>query len=409
MKHMKNLIFLLAGFLIISTSFTVNAYASTPPDVEGAGVVLMDASTGQVLFNKNMDEKLPPASTTKVMTALLTLEKTSLTDKVTIGKVPACADGTALGLEEGEVMTVEDLLNSLIIGSCNDAAEALAEYISGSIPEFANLMNKRADKLGAVNTHFVNPSGLYDKDHYTSAKDLSLILRELLKHKEFEDIAQKPYYKILPNEKVKTERWVTNRLTILSKNSSTYYPYCIGGKTGYTIDAKHSFISAARKDGVTLISAIIHTDDKARYFEDGVKLFEYGFNNFKLTKFLGKGDELTSKNINSISIPLLSENDFYYLENVDKKNTPKIKFKNTNLDKIDFKKDDVISTATITLDGDKIGKINLLSGIDKPEKNIMESGNIDSRVLMASALLISLTLIFVTMIIQRTKRTRINP
>lgn len=408
MKHMKNLIFLLAGFLIISTSFTVNAYASTPPDVEGAGVVLMDASTGQVLFNKNMDEKLPPASTTKVMTALLTLEKTSLTDKVTIGKVPACADGTALGLEEGEVMTVEDLLNALIIGSCNDAAEALAEHISGSIPEFANLMNKRADELGAVNTHFVNPSGLYDKDHYTSAKDLSLILRELLKHKEFEDIAQKPYYKILPNEKVKTERWVTNRLTILSKNSSTYYPYCIGGKTGYTIDAKHSFISAARKDGVTLISAIIHTDDKARYFEDGVKLFEYGFNNFKLTKFLGKGDELTSKNINSTSIPLLSENDFYYLENVDKKNTPKIKFKNTNLDKIDFKKDDVVSTATITLDGDKIGKINLLSGIDKPEKNIMESGNIDSRVLMASALLISLTLIFVTMIIQRTKRTRIN-
>lgn len=408
MKHIKNLIFLLVGFLIISASFDVNAYASTPPDVAGSGVVLMDASNGQILFNKNMDEKLPPASTTKVMTALLTLEKTSLTDKVTIGKVPACADGTALGLEEGEVMTVEDLLNALIIGSCNDAAEALAEYISGSIPEFTNLMNKRADELGAVNTHFVNPSGLYDKNHYTSAKDLSLILRELLKHKEFEDIAQKPNYRILPNEKVKTERWVTNRLTILSKNSSTYYPYCIGGKTGYTIDAKHSFISAARKDGVTLISAIIHTDDKAKYFEDGVKLFEYGFNNFKLTKFLSKGDELTSKNINSTNVPLLSSTDFYYLENVDKKNTPKIKFKNTNLDKIDFKKDDVVSNATIALDDDKIGEISLVSGLDKPEKNIIESSNIDSRIVMAFALLISLTLIFITMIIERTKRTRVK-
>lgn len=409
MKHIKNLIFLLVGFLIISaTSGGVNAYASTPPDVAGSGVVLMDASNGQILFNKNMDEKLPPASTTKVMTALLTLEKTSLTDNVTIGKVPACADGTALGLEEGEVMTVEDLLNALIIGSCNDAAEALAEHISGSIPEFTNLMNKRADELGAVNTHFVNPSGLYDKNHYTSAKDLSLILRELLKHKEFEDIAQKPNYRILPNEKVKTERWVTNRLTILSKNSSTYYPYCIGGKTGYTIDAKHSFISAARKDGVTLISAIIHTDDKAKYFEDGVKLFEYGFNNFKSTKFLSKGDELTSKNINSTNVPLLSSTDFYYLENVNKKNTPKIKFKNTNLDKIDFKKDDVVSNATISLDDDKIGEISLVSGLDKPEKTIIESSNIDSRIVMAFALLISLTLIFITMIIERTKRTRVN-
>ncbi|MEW8955808.1 D-alanyl-D-alanine carboxypeptidase family protein, partial [Clostridium sp.] len=375
MKTFKFLTLVLISFIIMNINFSSNALAETkPPEVEGAGVILMEATTGEILFNKDMDKPLPPASTTKILTALITLEKTSLNEKVLIGKTPPNADGTSLGLVEGEYVTVESLLNALLIGSCNDAAVALAEHISGSVEEFSKLMNTRAKELGATNSNFVNPNGLYDKNHYTSAHDLALIMREAIKHPEFLEISQKPFYVFKGTNKYDKDRWVNNRVSLLFEKSPLYYKEYIAGKTGYTVDAKHSFVSAAKKGDLTLISAIVHTDDKNEYFKDSIDLFNYGFDNFTLTKLINKGDTLGNENIANTSIPLISKNDFYYVKNKNLNEPPKIDINSKDLKNIKFVKNDEISEATISLNNKVLGKVPLISGEDKP-KTIMSISN----------------------------------
>lgn len=396
-------VFIITVFFIININLVCKAEEKTP-DVAGAGVVLMDGKTGEVLFQKDMDKPLPPASTTKIMTALLVLEKGKLNENVVIGKNPPNTDGTALGLTEGETLTVEQLLNVLLIGSCNDAATALAEHISGSVPEFAKLMNARAKELGATNTNFKNPSGLYEADHYVSAKDMSLIMREALKHPEFLEITQRPYYVIKSSDKVTTERWVNNRIRSLMKNSSVYYEPTISGKTGYTIQAKHSFVTAAKKDDRTLIVSILHTDDKDRYFDDSKKLFEYGFNNFDLVKLFSKGDKIkdfensSNSSANSNSIPLLAGSDFYYVI-PKKENTVKPSINILDEDDISlksFKKGDEIASAKISLNDKDLGTVAIISGGDREEVKAISSkvkNNVNIYVLLG--ICIGLSIVFI--------------
>lgn len=375
MKTFKLFTLSLISFIFMNINFSNNALAKTPaPEVEGAGVVLMEANTGEVLFNKDMDKPLPPASTTKILTALITLEKRSLNQKVIIGKTPPTADGTALGLVEGEDVTVESLLNALLIGSCNDAAVALAENISGSVEEFSKLMNKRAKELGATNSNFVNPNGLYDKNHYTSARDLALIMREAIKNPKFLEISEKPFYIFKGTNKYDKDRWVNNRVSLLFEKNPLYYKEYIAGKTGYTVEAKHSFVSAAKKDNLTLVSAIVHTDNKNEYFKDAINLFNYGFDNFTISKLINKGDNLGNETLYETSIPLISKEDFYYVKNKNLMDSPKIEINSKDLKKINFVKNDVISEATISLNNKVIGKLPLLSGEDKP-KTIISTYN----------------------------------
>ena len=368
---MRKYLFFLFIILILLNIGVFASALPTPPAVKGAGVVLMDGTTGDVLFEKNMDAKLPPASTTKVLTALIAFEKTKLSDIVKIGKTPCNADGTSFGLKEGEELTVEQLLNILLIGSCNDASEAIAEHISGSVPEFAKLMNKRAAELGATNSNFLNPSGLFEKNHYTSAKDLSLVMRELIKHPEFLQIAQRPSFKVDANNIVKEERWVVNKNYLLQKNSWTYYKDCIAGKNGYTIEAKHSFISAAKRGDQSLIVTILHTDDKNEYFRNIISLFDYGFNNFKLFNALPKDSKIKDVTIDNESIPLNSANDFYYVKANDSQDALSINYNIQDLEKMPFKKNDVVGNATITIGTRLLGTVPITVGADKPNKSIL--------------------------------------
>ncbi len=366
-------IFILTLFMMLNINIPCSAKAA-PPDVLGEGVVLMDAKTHEILYEKNMDKPLPPASTTKVMTALVVLENGNLSDVVTIGKNPPNTDGTALGLIEGETLTVEDLLNTLLIGSCNDAAVALAEYVSGSVEKFAELMNTRAKELGATNTNFKNPSGLYEDDHYISAKDMCLIMAEAIKHPEFLTITQKPYYVIKNTDKVTSERWVNNRIRPLMKNSSAYYEPTISGKTGYTVQAKHSFVSAAKKGDMTLVAAILHTDNKDRYFDDTKSLFEYGFNNFQLVKLFSKGDKIKDFEDEKNSIPLLASDDFYYVVSKDEEGIkPSINVDESNLASMSFKRGDEITKAYIALNGKVLGNLAVISGGDREEVKAISS------------------------------------
>ena len=174
---MKKLLFiLLIFFTIISCKNYSNVYAATePPNVTGQSFVVMDANTGNVVYGKGEHNQYPPASTTKLMTILLTLENCEMDELVTVGEIPPYVEGSKIYIHEGEQITVEQLLYSVILASANDSSTALAEHISGSVEDFAKLMTERAKELGAMNTNFTNPHGLYDENHRTTTYDLSLI------------------------------------------------------------------------------------------------------------------------------------------------------------------------------------------------------------------------------------------
>lgn len=398
----KTVSFLITLIMLLGMSLSKISAAENPPVPSADSVVLMDAETGTILYSKNMDTAYPPASTTKILTALLTLEKTQLDDSVTIGKGPSIAEGSALGIREGEVLTVRDLLYGLLLQSGNDCAEALAEHISGSKEKFAELMNKRAAELGAINSNFVNPSGLYNKDHKTSAKDLALIMRELIKRPEYKQIATTVSYKIDPTNKCDVPRYANNENRLVLKGSSYYYKDSIGGKTGYTTESQHSYIAAAERNGQKLIVALIH-DSKKTFFQDSIALFNYGFNNYELKKLYSKGDEVTSYKINEeLSIPLLSSTDFYYVKDKNSSAEPQFTLSETGIKNKSFVRGENIAEADISYNNTQLGTISLASGIDyqiKPIAAVVEKGKEAAPSIIKSIMYILITLIFILFIL----------
>ena len=279
-----NIIFL---FLFCFTYTTVQA-ETTPPEINAQGCVLIDASTGEVLYGKNDDKTFEPASTTKVMTALLTLEKCNLDDEVTVQEDFTKIDGTAIGLLKGDVLTVHDLLLGLLLESGNDCANALADHISGNINDFAKLMNIKAKELGALHTTFKNPSGLPDPEHTTTAHDLALFLREAINNKDYMDISTTPSTTItLKNNPAKTII-LNNKNYMINKNSKYYYPFAICGKNGYTTKSNQTYVAAAEKDGHVLVASFLDALNKDQNFKDMQTVFNYGFDNYSLYTFIRK-------------------------------------------------------------------------------------------------------------------------
>lgn len=371
---MRKLIIFLISFIIIFSNITYKVSAKEePPVVSADSVVLMDATTGEILYSKNPDAAYPPASTTKLMTALLTLEKCKLDDVVTIGKNPPVIDGSKIYLFEGEQIKVRDLLYGLLLVSGNDCAQALAEHISGTSDKFAVEMNKRALELGAKNTNFVNPSGLFDDKHKTSSKDLALIMRELSKNPDYTKIATTSFYKIPPTNKSTAERPLWNENRLIQKSSTLYYDGCGGGKTGYTVQSLHSYVSTATRNGQKLIVALVHDKNKT-FFPDAAALFNYGFNNFQLIHLYSKGDLVTTYKSNDLDVPLLAASDFYYVKEKNSTNiVPKCTLNNDNLSVKFFKTGDVIADANIYLNDKTIGTLKLMSGSTHELKQVLQS------------------------------------
>lgn len=376
---MKKFLTILLSSIIIFSNINLKVLAKEPePTVSAEGAVLMDAATGEILYSKNMNAAFPPASTTKIMTALLTLEKCNLDDIVTVGKNPPFADGSKIYIFEGEQLTVRDLLYGLLLPSANDCAEALAEHISSSMDEFAKLMNKRAKELGCENTNFVNPSGLYNENHKTSAKDLALIMRQLSSMPEYKTIATTLATKIAPTNKNKEERPLWNENKLIQKNSRYYYDGIIGGKTGYTVQSEHSYVAAATRNGQRLIVALVHDKNKT-FFEDSVNLFNYGFSNYKLEKLFSKGDEITSYKSENLTIPLIASEDFYYVKEKNSNEVPTYTIPQTNLSDRSFKTGDILLETPVTFSNKQVGNLKIASGIDHEIKPVFSFKN-DSKV-----------------------------
>lgn len=242
------------------------------PQVQARAAVLMDAETGQVLFAKNAHKPLPPASITKVMTALVVLERCDLDAVVKASPRAVNTKPSSMNLRVGEAVKVRDLLYALMLRSANDAAVALAEHTTGSVEAFAQLMNENAKELGAKRTHFVNPHGLHDPRHLSTAYDLACITRHAMENETFRTIVKTPYY-IVERSINQDDLWMVNKMKFLQQ-----YADAEGVKTGYTNPAGFCFAGAASRNGRRLITVVLNSPQREA---DTIALMEHGFNDWE--------------------------------------------------------------------------------------------------------------------------------
>lgn len=311
----------------VTASGLLNADGEAAQEVDGLllaaeSAVLINAKTGQILYEKNKDKQLFPASTTKVMTALLTLENKSLDEVVTISHDASFTEGSRIYLLEGEQMTIEQLLYAMLLESANDAAIALAEAVGGSVSAFAEMMNTRAAELGAKNTHFETPNGLPNEAHVTSAYDLALIAQEAMKNETFRKIVSTESYNIPPTELQPETRYLHNTNKLLVSTSKVYvdgvkreckYEGILGIKTGYTKAAQSCLVAGAQRDGMEVIGVILRSTPDSQY-PDMIKLLDHGFAKYKAVKLLSAGDVVGSVSVqsgSSGSVKLMVDDDIY--------------------------------------------------------------------------------------------------
>ncbi len=292
---LKNILYLLVSILLIPIS--VNA-------ISAKSAILIDSNSGRVLYEHNSYEKLPMASTTKIMTGLLACESGKLSESVKVSAFASGTEGSSLWLKIGEKQTLENLTYGLMLKSGNDAAVAIAEHLGGSIDAFALLMNKKAREIGAINTNFENPHGLDSDGHYTTAYDLALIAREAMKNKKFSQIVSTKTYSI-PMQGEKWDRTLKNHNKLLWN-----YEGCNGIKTGFTKKCGRCLVSSAERNGRALICVTLNAPDD---WKDHTYLLNYGFDNFD-TEVVAKKGEYACNYVydekNNLSVKLNFGDDF---------------------------------------------------------------------------------------------------
>ena len=269
-----------------SSGITTNSIAGWPqgPEITSTAAVIMADSTNTVLYAKNADQQLYPGGTVKVMTTLLALENTQLTDQVTMTAtgVSGVTDGGAnISAQLDEVFTIEQCLYAMMLSSANDIALQVAEHIGGSVEGFVQMMNDRAAQLGCTGTVFTNPTGLPDENQHTTAHDMALIMKAAIDNDTFRTIAGTTSYTISATNVSGGERVLTNNFSMLNSANAAYYPNCIGGREGYTEASGSTLVCGAEKNGATLIAVVLQGTAGTTAAEAG-SLLNYGFDNFQM-------------------------------------------------------------------------------------------------------------------------------
>ncbi len=386
-KVRKIFIFVILLIQIFSISTLADTEISTEItndidlELNSEAAILLEEKSGIVVYEKNSDKKLYPASTTKILTAILVLENCNLSDSVIITKsaLESVPTGYVVGdLRPNEEFTVENMLYALLLKSANDVAVVLAEHVSGSVEEFANLMNKKASEIGCKNTHFVNPNGIHDDNHYTTAYDLALIAKYCMQNETFKQIVSVQEYTLPKTNLYAYEnRMFDNTNSLILSKSKYYYKYATGIKTGYTKEAGSCLISSATKDNVNYISVVLNSDSskylKDTRFVDATSLFDYGFENFEYTEFKKENEVINKIEIGNATkdtreLNLKIENALICFNKVDfdfDKLEPKIELQEDI--KAPISKDQVLGTVTYVIDGIEY-KSNLLAMNDVIEK-----------------------------------------
>lgn len=285
--------FLLLLFLMI---FCIQPYALAAVNLNSEAAILVEVSTGRILYEKNSTKQMYPASTTKILTAILVLENCNLEDIITVRETALnnIPNGyVTCNLQVGEELTVNDLLYALMIPSANDAAYVLAEHVAGSVEAFSTMMNDKARELGCTSTHFVNPNGIHNDSHYSTAYDLYLIASYCMKNETFRQIVSTTEYTLPATDKYpEADRVLKTTNDLLKSGSRGYYKNAIGIKTGYTSKAGNCLVAGAYRDGLEFIAVVLNggttnSGENARY-ADSKTLFNYAYDNFTLTKIIEK-------------------------------------------------------------------------------------------------------------------------
>ncbi len=428
---MKKFVSALMVFLVLAISLlSIPASASsyTPPfEITAKGAYLVNLDTDTVIFEKNKDQKLYPASLTKIMTCLLLVEmvpdldNTIITAKAAILGTFASQNVSLAGILAGEELTARELLYCMLLQSGNEAAAIVADYLGDqSINNFIDMMNRRAKELGAVNTHFVNPHGLHDENHYSTAYDMFLIAKELLKHKEIIEISSTYSYQ-LRKTNVREPEWLVSTNKMMQKGSTYYRSYIKGLKTGTTTPAGKCFISYAEKNGYHYLSVLIGSAykdengaiyEKNYVFSETASLLDWSFDSFSLKTILPSDQSCAQ-----IDLRLSSETDSLLLypkeklvalipEEIDPSSVQVKTYVNSYVE-APVKKGDILGYVEVKLADEVVGITDLVADEDIARNDFLYIGSLFTNILtsiwikLAVVLAILFALIYVILIMRQ--------
>ena len=289
-------ILLVSLFLTLFASDEIYAFSTpSPPRISAPAAVLMDANSGVIIYSRNMNEVYYPASITKIMTALLAIElaEGDFEQRIhfshtAVNSIPWNA--THIAMLEGDTLSLREALMALTIFSANEVCNAVAEHFSGTSEEFSRQMTARAAKLGALNTNFTNTHGLHHPAHYTTAIDMAHIMREAVSQPKFIELISTLSYQIPPTEMHAQPRSFGNTHRMIQPGHEFYREYVVGGKTGFTNEARNTLVTYAERDGMALIAVVLHNEGATRSYEDTAALFDFGFNMFGQILIFDAGD-----------------------------------------------------------------------------------------------------------------------
>ena len=394
------------------------------PEVAAQSVLLKSMDTGAVIYEKNADEQIHPASTTKIMTLIVALENCTDLEANVMAKETFDDDlvvgSSGINIKEGEILSVTDLLYAVAVASANDAANVLAEHIAGSVQDFVEMMNSKAASIGAVNTHFVNTHGLTAENHYTTARDMSLMMEYGMKVDMFQTLLS-TYARVIPETNKSNRRMVSTTNALISQVSSYYYKYAGGGKTGTTTPAGYNLISWASKNSENFLCVAMHADKKSHssnpIFSDSKKLYNWAFDNFSLQQIIDVNDPQTE-----VPVELSAEKDFVVLTAAE--NLSAVLPNDTDTKTLTYEIDvpeqvmapiyvgDEIGTVTISKDGVVYGKTKLVAGEDISRSTVLYYlycikvfiSNIWVQII--GLILLVLLIIYIIVMIRRNRRRR---
>lgn len=395
----------------------------TQPDIQYAqAALLMDMKSGRLLYGKNIDERLYPASLTKMMTGIIALETGNMADVVSASYeaiAPITLEDSQMGILTGEELTMEQLVNGLLIHSANDAANVIAVHLGGSLQAFVDTMNAKAAELGMTNTHFANPCGTHDDNHYTTARDMAILAQYAMQNEAFRNIVKTVTYKIAPTNKYTSERILVNTNLFLStiRSLQHYYPPCTGIKTGHTSQSGYCLVAAAQYNGTDLLSIVMKcpntNDNEGAYsYIDARELFDFGFDNYVSQPIAAPGDIVAdskvkeAKNDTRVALTVETNVDALIPSNVDKAAEV---ITNVNLPEEIYApvtKGDILGTVTYTYKGTQIGTSNLVATNDVERNEILHFLNLILRIITSPFFFIPVIVIILVLIFAASKKKK---
>ena len=343
------------------------------PTIKSEAAILVDIKTGRVLYSKNAKEQKFPASTTKIMTAILALEYGNLNDVVTANITalsPITNEDSHMGILIGEQLTLEQLLYGMLVYSANDAANVIATHIGGTPENFVELMNQKAQEIGAINTHFVNAYGIHDENHYTTVEDMVIMARYAMQNDKFREIVKTPIYKIPPTEKYTSERNLPNtNLFVSSYRSAEFYNKNVTGiKTGSTNAAGYCLVTSAEAEGTELLTVVFKAPNKSTSYTDSKTLLDLGFKNYTYQNIAVAGETVhdskkvkNAKNDTCVALTVSEDIGALLPEGINVKDVIEVIEEIPEEIKAPVKSGDIIGKITYLYNGEEIGKADLVA------------------------------------------------